>query len=137
MQVRIPAVLTLNVLALGLALGTMNVAAKAATAADLTGTWKSEFTNQNGDKIETTYKLKQDGDKVTGVVIGRNNMETEIKDGKVKDGTLSFTVTRERNGQTFTQKYSGKLEGDSIKGKIEFERNGETMSRDWEAKKAS
>ena len=60
---------------------------------------------------------------------------SDIKDGKIsKDGTLCFTVERERNGQKFVIKYSGKLETKAIKGKIEMTRNGEPVSRDWEAK---
>lgn len=105
-------------------------------AADATGTWKWSFTTQNGQTRETTLKLKQDGDKLTGTITGRNNQENKIEDGMVKDGEVSFKVTREFNGNTFVIKYHGKLSGDSIKGKSEFERNGETQSRDWEAKRA-
>ena len=50
---------------------------------------------------------------------GRNNTDTAIEDGKFKDGTLTFTVTREFNGNKFTPKYSGKLDGDTIKGSSE------------------
>jgi hypothetical protein len=35
---------------------------------------------------------------------------------KYKDGELSFTITRERNGQKMTTKYAGKVSGDTIKG---------------------
>jgi hypothetical protein len=104
--------------------------------ADATGTWKWSFTTQDGQTRETTLKLKQDGDKLTGTITGRNNQENKIEDGMVKDGEVSFKVTREFNGNTFVIKYHGKLSGDSIKGKSEFERNGETQSRDWEAKRA-
>jgi hypothetical protein len=48
---------------------------------------------------------------------------------------VTFSVTRERNGQKRTTKYNGKLEGDTIKGKAEFQRDGQTQSRDWEAKR--
>jgi hypothetical protein len=48
---------------------------------------------------------------------------------------VSFTVTRERDGNKFVSKYSGKLEGDTIKGKIETERGGQTRSVDWVAKR--
>jgi hypothetical protein len=102
----------------------------------VTGDWKWEFKRQNGDAVQITLKLKQDGDKVTGTVSGVGGMETEIKEGKFKDGEVSFEVTRERNGQTFTTKYKGKLEGDTIKGKSSREVNGETQERDWEAKRA-
>ncbi|HEV8606727.1 MAG TPA: hypothetical protein VGQ99_15235 [Tepidisphaeraceae bacterium] len=99
------------------------------------GTWKWTVQGQNNQSFEQTMKLKMEGDKVTGVILGRNNTETKIEDATFKDNTLGFTVTRERNGNKFVSKYSGKLDGDTIKGKIETERNGQTQSRDWEAKR--
>lgn len=110
--------------------------ARADDKAPAAGTWKWTFTRQNGDTVENTLKLKQDGDKLTGTFIGGQGNETEIKDGKIKDGDVSFTVSFDRNGQTFTVKYSGKLSGDSIKGKTAVEINGETRMRDWEAKRS-
>ena len=109
-----------------------------AADAKVDGTWKWSFTTQNGETRESTMKLKQDGEKVTGTVTGRQGAETEIKDGKVdKDGNVSFNVVREFNGNSRTQKYAGKVDGDTIKGKIEMQgRDGETRSRDWEAKRA-
>jgi hypothetical protein len=103
--------------------------------ADATGTWKSTFTTQNGQTFETTFKLKQQGDKLTGTVTGRDGKEVEVKNGKVKDGEASFDITRERNGQEFTFHYKGKLGADAIDGKVEFEANGETRSLDWKAKR--
>ena len=99
------------------------------------GTWKWTV-NFGGEEREVTLKLKLDGDKLTGAMVGQNGQETAIEDGQFKDGEVSFKVTRERNGNKFTTKYSGKVSGDSIKGKTEFERNGENQSRDWEAKRA-
>jgi len=100
-----------------------------------TGTWKwsVEF---GGQKRETTLKLKLEGDKLTGTITGRKDEETKIEDAKYKDGEVSFKVTRERQGQKFTIKYTGKVSGDTIKGKTEFERDGQTQSREWEAKRA-
>ena len=100
-----------------------------------TGTWKWTV-EMNGNKRDVTLKLKLDGDKLTGSMPGRNNMETAIDDGKFKDGEVSFSVTRERNGQKFTQKYSGKIDGDTLKGKIEFERDGKAETREFEAKRS-
>jgi hypothetical protein len=109
--------------------------ARADDKLDPTGTWKWSVTGNNGQTRETTLKLKLDGDKLTGAIVGRNN-ETKIDDAKYKDGEVSFSVTRERNGQKFTTKYKGKVSKDTIKGKIDTERNGQTQSRDWEAKRA-
>lgn len=86
-------------------------------------------------KRDVTLKLKLDGDKLTGAMLGRNNQETAIEEASFKDGEVAFSVTRERNGQKFTTKYKGKLDGDTIKGKSEGTRDGQTQSRDWEAKR--
>ena len=105
---------------------------QAAEKPDPTGTWK--WSVMFGDqKREFTLKLKLDGDKLTGAMVGQDGVETAIEEPSFKDDTVAFNVTRERNGQKRTTKYNGKLEGDSIKGKAEFERNGEKQSRDWEA----
>ena len=79
--------------------------------------------------------MKADGDKLTGAIVRANAQETKIDDGTFKDGEVSFTVTRERNGQKFTMKYKGKVSGDTIKGKTESDRNGESQTRDWNAKR--
>jgi hypothetical protein len=101
---------------------------------DPTGTWKWSQTGQNGQARETTLKLKMEGDKLTGTVSGRGG-ETAIADAKLKGDEVSFSVTREVQGNKFTAKYSGKVSGSSIKGKVETERDGQSRSRDWEAKK--
>jgi hypothetical protein len=103
-----------------------------------TGTWKWSV-NFGGQTREQTLKLKLDGDKLTGAVLVRNNQETAIEDATFKDGEISFKVTRERNGQKTTTKYTGKLTGDTIKGKIEGGGRGGQggQARDWEAKRAT
>jgi hypothetical protein len=103
--------------------------------ADPTGTWKWSV-DRNGQKRETTLKLKLEGDQLTGAMVGRSNREIKIEDATFKDGTVSFSVTRERSGQKVITKFSGKLSGDTIKGKTEFERDGKAESHDWEATRA-
>jgi hypothetical protein len=117
-----------------------------------TGTWKWS-TNFGGQTRETTLKLKLDGDKLTGAIVA-GDQETAIEEGTYKDGEISFKVTRERNGQKMTMKYTGKVSGDTIKGKIEGAggrggqpgaggaggrggRGGQGMARDWEAKRVA
>ena len=121
--------------ALVLAFAVLVGAARADDKPDPTGTWKWTVT-VNGQDREQTLKLKLDGDKLTGAMVRRNNQETAIENGTFKDGEVSFTVTRERNGQKFTTKYTGKVSGDTITGKAESERDGQTQSRDWEAKRS-
>ena len=124
----------LGIAAFGLLVLGLSSAAFAADKASATGKWKWSM-ERNGQTIENSVTLKQDGEKLTGSVTGRSNTETPIEDGKVKDGEVSFKVTRERNGQKFTLTYKGKVGEDTIKGTIEFERDGQKNSRDWEAKR--
>jgi hypothetical protein len=105
---------------------------------DATGTWTWTM-QRNGNERTMTLKLKVDGSKVTGTLStpGRDGQsrDAEIADGKINGDEISFTVTREFNGNKMTSKYTGKVSGDSIKGKTETERDGQTQSRDWEAKR--
>lgn len=117
-----------------LVLAIVMTAGLARAAESPTGTWKWEV-KVNDQTIDLSLKLKQEGDKLTGALTGPGG-ETEIQDGKYKDGDLSFTVVRERNGQKMTFKYTGKVSGDTIKGKTDIDRDGQTSSRDWDAKRS-
>lgn len=117
------------------ALVVVALAGLARAADDPTGTWKWEV-KFNDQTREMSVKLKLEGDKLTGAMVGRNNQETPIENATFKDGEVSFTSTRERNGQKFVSKYTGKLSGDTIKGKMEATRGGQNRSVDWEAKRA-
>lgn len=117
------------------ALAVLAVSTASAADKNFTGKWLYTWERQ-GMKVETTFEFKQDGDKVTGTVSGMNGMKTEIKDGVVKDGELTFKVVREREGNTFTIEYRGKLDGENtLKGKSAMEFNGQKRERDIEAKR--
>jgi hypothetical protein len=101
------------------------------------GTWKWERTWGNGEKIEWTLRLKQDGEKLSGTCAFPGGAMEEIKEGMIRDGELSFMLEREINGNLYKADYTGKLEGDKIKGKMEVQgKGGEKQTRDWEAKRA-
>jgi hypothetical protein len=100
------------------------------------GTWKWKMTFGQQER-EQTLKLKREGDKLTGAMVGRNDRETKIEDGTFKDDEVSFTVTRERQGNKIVSKYKGKVSGDTIKGKITTTRDGQDRERDWEAKRST
>lgn len=131
-----------------------------AKKADVNGTWSWEQGGRGGGNApanatprKSTLKLKAEGEKLTGTLsqpaFGRRGqggdaaatppapVETAISNGKVKGDEVSFEVTRERGGNSFTTKYNGKIDGDTIKGKIEMpgRDGGDAISRDWEAKR--
>lgn len=127
-----------GILALSLALAALTSGIRAEDKkadGSATGTWKSTVTTQDGKTFNVTHKLKQDGEKLTGTAKGPRGGEVQIGEGKVKDGKVSFQITREANGRKFTSKYKGELSGDTIKGKMEFGEGDQARTFDWEAKR--
>lgn len=105
-------------------------------ASSATGTWTWTMEGRNGGQArEMKLTLKQEGEKLTGSMPGRN-AETPISDGTIKNGELSFKIVRSMNGNDMVTKYTGKLEGDVIKFKSEMDRNGTPQVREFEAKRA-
>jgi hypothetical protein len=108
--------------------------ALAASAADVSGTYVAQVPGRNGT-METTFKLKADGDKLTGTVVTQRG-EAEIKDGKVAGDTISFSQTFERGGNSMTILYKGKVEGNEIKFTREVQ-GGQGRTAEFTAKKQS
>lgn len=100
------------------------------------GTWKWE-TERNGQKRETTLKLKRDGGQATGTITaGRGEGEdVKIEDGQFKDGRVTFSVTRERGDMKVVTKYAARVDGDTLKGTVTSERDGKEQKREFEAKR--
>ena len=48
----------------------------------------------NGDSLDLSLKLKQDGDKLTGAVV-MGDTEVPISDGLIKENQVSLKITRE------------------------------------------
>jgi hypothetical protein len=110
-------------------------------AADASGKWVFEQEGRNGS-MQVTLNLKVDGAALTGTVSqpGRdgNAMETPISDGKVDGNTISFSVKREFNGNSFVIAYRGTLDGDSLKIEIRRPgRDGNTRTSNVVAKRAT
>lgn len=108
----------------------------AADAASATGTWKWSRARNDGTSMDFVLNLKQDGEKLSGGMKVGEGQETAIEEGKISGKDISFTVTRERNGNKFVSKYTGQLDGDTIKGKITGNFGGQDRTFDWEAKRA-
>jgi hypothetical protein len=94
------------------------------------GTWKWE-TEFGTTRFESTLKLELDGkDKLKGKTKSRTT-EVDIKEGKYKNGEISFEVVRDRGGVETVTLYRGKLDGDTIRGETEFDFGGQVRTREW------
>ena|ERR1017187_4460389 len=110
-------------------------------AADASGKWAFEQEGRNGP-VRVTLNLKVDGGTLSGTLTrpGRdgNAMETPISDGKVDGNSISFSVKREFNGNTFVTTYKGTLDGDNLKIEITMPgRDGNSRTSNVVAKRST
>ena len=92
----------------------------------LTGTWEW-IVHRGGKAGVAAVALKLEGDRVTGVMHGRDGKEMKVTNGTFKDGQVSFEVPAVNpDGSQMVHRYNGKLTGDTITGTAEIEIFGRT-----------
>jgi len=84
------------------------------SATDATGKWIVTMQGRDGTPRTQTFEFKVDGATLTGTVSGRQGEPTPISNGKVDGDNISFELTRSRDGNSFTMKYTGKVSADKI-----------------------
>jgi hypothetical protein len=121
------------ILSMALVLGVCALAG-AADKVDPVGTWKCEY-EIGGQKRTSTLTIKKDGDKLAGTMSWPDQKETNLKDLKLKDGTLTFSAERKIMDNTLTVEYKLTLDGDKLKGKGAVETGGQKREFDIEGKR--
>ena len=95
--------------------------ARADDKGGLTGTWEW-IVHRGGKAGVATVELKLEGDRVTGVMHGRNGKDMKVENGTFKDGRVSFEVPAVNpDGSHMVHRYNGKLTGDTITGTAQIE----------------
>ena len=79
-------------LSVALVLGLCGLAG-AADKVDPVGTWKCEY-EIGGQQLTATLTIKKDGDKFAGTMSWPDQKETNLKDMRLKEGTLTFSAER-------------------------------------------
>jgi hypothetical protein len=90
----------------------------AATGSGVAGTWKLQVETNNGTR-ERTLILKQEGDRFTGTVTGRDDEMVPLQEVSLKGKELRFTVSMERDGNVFRRTYVATVDGETLKGEVE------------------
>jgi hypothetical protein len=119
------------ILAAALVLGLCGLAGARDEKANPVGTWKCEY-EIGGQKRTATLTIKKDGDKLAGTMSWPDQKETAVKDLKLKDGNLTFSVEREVMDNKFHVEYKLMVDGDKVKGKASVEIGGEKREIDVE-----
>jgi hypothetical protein len=119
------------ILSAALVIGLCGLARAADGKSDPVGTWKCEY--EIGDqKRMSTLTIKKDGDKLAGTMSWPDQKEAQLKDVKLKDGTLTFSAERELKDNKFIVEYKLMIDGDKFKGKGAVEVGGEKREFDIE-----
>lgn len=98
----------------------------AASAADITGTWKGTAETPNGN-IERTFVFKVDGAKLTGETTSQLMGKSTIMDGKIEGDRLSFTINAKFQGNDVKLNYKGTISGAEIRFTVEIPDSGQTV----------
>jgi hypothetical protein len=122
------------ILPMALVLGVCGLAG-AADKVEPVGTWKCEY-EIGGQKRTSTLTVKKDGDKLAGTMSWPDQKATNLKDLKLKDGTLTFSAVRKIMDNELTVEYKLMIDGDKLKGKGAAEIGGEKREFDIEGKRA-
>ena len=108
--------------------------ARADDKAGLTGTWEW-IVHRGGKAGVAAVELKLEGDRITGVMHGKDGKDMKVENGTFKDGRVSFEVPAiNPDGSHMVHHYNGKLTGDTITGTAEIEIFGQQKkSKKWTA----
>lgn len=90
-------------------------AESSAPAQDISGFWKGNF-EFNGNTLPLTFNFQSKGATVTGNIEGMGAAPIQIHDGKIDANTVTFWVSADYQGQTYTLNYTGKISP----GQIDF-----------------
>ncbi len=95
-----------------------------ALAADIDGKWTGSVSGPNGD-IPVAFTFKAEAEKLTGSMMGFDGTEMPIDNGKIDGNTVTFGVTLNFNGNSFSLAYKGVLSGEELKMASDF--NGQSF----------
>lgn len=109
------------------------VAKRAVVPEDVLGTWNLQIETPNG-LIEPRLTITKEGDELHGAYVSPFG-EREAKNVAVKDNTLTWEISGERDGANFKIVYTGKPRGNSIEGTNEFDFDGNTGTMEFTGKR--
>lgn len=112
------------------------LAAMTLAGSDLTGKWSGsiQFNHDGETKDDVAYMvLKQSGEDVTGTVGPAADKQWELKNGKIRDGKVTFDVVSPEGP---TVKFNLEFDGERLKGDANGEHDGRKFSAKLDMKRA-
>ncbi len=107
----------------------------ASTANDPSGTWAWEQDFGDGP-VKQLLKLNANKQRLTGVYIGQSGPH-RISKGRLENGTFSFELDFDNDGNPVHASCTGQAEGDTLKAKCDLTYEGETKTFEFNATRAT
>jgi hypothetical protein len=105
-----------TILSAALVLALCGLARPQGEKADPVGTWKCAY-EIGGQKRTSTLTITKDQDKLAGTMSWPDQKATNLKDVKLKDGTLTFSAVRVFMDNKINVEYRLTITGDKLQGK--------------------
>jgi hypothetical protein len=102
---------------------------------DVFGKWQLRVETPDGHVFEPTLTLKTDGKEPAGVYATKELGDFKVKDIKIAGRELTYKVSADNDGQTFTVSYVAKPTGDAMKGNVTVEFGGQSAKLDFTGKR--
>ncbi len=106
----------------------------AAGKVDPVGTWRCEYTIAD-KKLTTEMTIKKDADKLVGKMNWPDQKDEKLRNVKLKDDTLTFSVVRKFMDNEIPIDFTLKIDGDMFKGKAVAEFMGNKSEYDFIGKR--
>ena len=106
-------------------------ATRSVQVSDVVGSWDLALQTADGNTLNRTLTLKQQGEnkELTGSYTG-DGANFSVNDVKIVNNHLSFSISGDLDGNTFTGNYRVQPRGDKLSGKLAYDLNGETAELD-------
>ncbi len=114
---------------------TVSIASAQTSATGPSGTWRWKY-EMNGKTQEDAVLLNLDGDKLTGAFRGQPEKPVDIRDAKIKDNQLSFTVEYKLKDQSVSLAFAGKIKQDDLEGTVTVTTEAGTEEYPWTPKRS-
>ena len=101
---------------------------------DLVGKWDFLIETPDGDVFTPALEITKKGDKIEAIYTWEDQ-KIPVKEVKVQDNNLVFTVVVEAEGVKLKADYKGRPSGNKISGEIDYDLDGDTGTVDFTGKR--